>query len=256
VEFQEYQESQELTALQTKKIGLKDMIPGCSYRTKKAEDIIYMGRFDWYEMDYDKTQKERYRYSRDTIETVRPKQHVFYRKDHYQEFFPLSSLSTIASINSDVPVSNYADLMEKFNLMEQASHTIGLESKSYIFETDGGEKNITGWGNMKLKNGEPFLKQEDGSYLRCQIHPERQYDSKTSTYKFLGYKVNGYQVYSHQNGILRIKSGESQYYGGFVEQKNSWEAKKQRIFTEEEVKSIPFVKLFQVQSNGKKIKIK
>lgn len=248
---EEYKESQDFTSLQSKSIGVKDMIPGCSYKNKKAEDVIYMGRFDWYEMDYD---NKNYRYSSDRVEIVRPKRHIFYQEDRYgSNFFHLSGLSSIASINSDVPVSNYAELMDELNKKSEASRTVGLEEKPYKFETDGSETKDH-YGSSWLKSGAPFLKNEDGSYMQCDIKCQREYSANSKEYIFKGYTITGFYGYSFKDGVFVFRHNHT-LYGRFTTT-DMWRNPKQQVFTHEEMAALPFVKLVQVKSNGKKITIK
>lgn len=247
---EEYKESQDFTALQDKKMGVKDMIPGCSYRTKKAEDIIYIGRFDWHEMDY---AKEGRRYGNERVEYTKPKQHIFYRKGDYREFFTLSGLSSIAAINSDVPVSNYADLMDKFNARPESSPTVALAEKPYKVETDG----VDHYGAPKLKDRVAFVREADGSYTKCQIDAKSDYNSGSAKggYTFKGYTVQKHESHLIRDGHFRVirQDRYTPYETVFVP--NAWGNKtpEAKTYTEDELKALPLVKVLLVQKNGRKI---
>lgn len=250
---EEYKESVEHTALQGKKLGVKDMIPGCSYRTKRSEDIIYLGRFDWFEMQ--RRIKGRNYSDYHEVEVKLAKRHIFYQEDSYRKFFTLSSLSSIGSINSDVPVSNYAKLMDEFNKTENSYYTTTLEEESYKFETTGKEKKNDVYSSDKwLKNGIPFLKRDDGSYLHCHIVPIKEYDPKTGKQEFKGYQLYGFHSFTMKDGALHklhhsadgIYSGTKDMYG-----RSKW-----KMFTHEGMQKLPLVKLFSIGSGGQRGQLK
>jgi len=236
---EEYAESQDFTSLQGKKIGSKDMIPGCSYRTKKAEDLIYLGRFDWFEMDYDKKNGGHY-YNR--MECVRPKQYVFFQEGKYRNFIHLSSLSSLASLNSDVVVSNYADLMDQYNTTFEASRVVELGDRPYDFEL-GEIPSIHHNGIIKMKDGGPCLKSDSG-YVECTISAVRKYNN--GVYDFIGYKLDKHRVHSITDSVYRTNSIERNY-------NRNWGVEK--TYTEAELRAMPFVKAFLIKSNHKQILI-
>lgn len=197
-------------------------------------------------MTDDKNDKKHSRWYRDKIEVVRPKMHIFYQEEHYEKFFPLSSLSNIASINSEVPVSNYADLMDQYNKRDEASRTDGIEEKPYKFVTSGDEvadPYARGW----LKSGRAATKQGDGSYFLYDISALPQYNQNTRKYDFIGYRLQGYQAYSFKDGVFRIaRTNLSQDYT----------INANKTFTMEEMETLPLLKLALLKSNGKKLTIK
>ena len=108
---EEYQKALQFTERQDQKVAAKDMKPGCSYTTKKGEEVIYIGRYNWY------TWKD-YRSGRTC-----KKAHIFAHPQkppntypgYGQRFFPKSDVSSIATLNNPDPVQNYADLVDEFN---------------------------------------------------------------------------------------------------------------------------------------------
>ena len=50
VTSQDYQESVEYTDLQDKKVTKKDMLAGCMYTNKEGQELMYIGRHDYYEL--------------------------------------------------------------------------------------------------------------------------------------------------------------------------------------------------------------
>ena len=110
----DYQSSQKFTELQSGKVGVKDLVEGCTYKTKQMEDYIYMGKFNCF--------SDNYQYSSDKHATTTCfKSHVFCRvnEDRYgSKFETFTALSKLASKITDIPVSNYAELLDEFNSSE------------------------------------------------------------------------------------------------------------------------------------------
>lgn len=104
---EEYKKCYEYSDLQGQKISFKDLKIGCSYKTKKQQNLIYLGRFNWIGS------------SMYTSSIKSSKKHVFV--DEQGEWVSLSNNSSLASLNSDIPVDNYAELAEKYTNSERCS---------------------------------------------------------------------------------------------------------------------------------------
>lgn len=208
---QEYQASKGFTKLQSNKIGVKDLIEGASYKTKKEETLIYLGKFNWYEMKY-KSEVGRRKYEQDQ-ETNMEKRYIFYNEKN-RTTIPFSGLVHLATRLTDTPVNNYAELMDKFNNLQSVSAPKSIEEipKEINFDEEEFKKNLDngGYHNSYLK-GDYFLK-EGNRYILCHIHPETKhihdYDlmgriqyGKGKTV-FQGLKYYKGQVYTFKNGIL------------------------------------------------------
>lgn len=102
----DYQESQKFTELQSGKVGVKDLLEGCVYKTKNMTEYIYLGKFNWFEKNYYETEVEV------------SKNYVFKRlkkEAYHDDYVSFSSLSSIVQRVTDTPVSNYASLLDGFN---------------------------------------------------------------------------------------------------------------------------------------------
>jgi len=204
----EYTKSQDFTKLQGSKVETKDLIIGASYKTKKQEDLVYLGRFDWFERKVVKG----------NIQLVSSKKHVFvnenaldgeefdmtiedydeeedYQKDleDFQQekldkiangenykFIVLASMSNLAICNTETPVSNYADLLSKFNRTMNSSQPINLIAKptKLDFTKDprysGHLKNIR---NYFIKKGSSYVRLRFNiSYLNNKLFTLDGYD--------------------------------------------------------------------------------
>lgn len=226
---EEYEESKNFTQLQAKKIGVKDLIVGASYKTKKLDDIIYMGRFDW----YDETQVGRY-YNRVTTRKKKPNQHVFYGTHGYKDntFFTLSGLNSLAAINSDIPVSNYADLMDKMSKLDETRpiEKFIVNKVSHVFDLAEKDK----WLEKKL-----FLKEEDGTYTRCRLSLHWNGQSKAD-----GYTMTYHDKFTLGDDFLKQEPSEKERtnYGYYYNQK---------VLTLEEVNAFEFYTITVKLDNAK-----
>lgn len=95
------------TKRQGQKISARALKPGCSYTTKKGDQVIYMGWFLWFSWSlYKKTDR------------ISKKKHVFAHPtnpEYGNKFFPKSDATFLAVLNSEEPVQNYAELVDEFN---------------------------------------------------------------------------------------------------------------------------------------------
>lgn len=106
---EDYVKSGVFTKLQSGKVSAKELIPGLTYKNKQMEDYVYVGRFNWVQDDY-------FRNYETPCVNVR-KMHVFYNlsTDAYHEFIGLANSSSFVQVVTDTPISNYAEILEKFN---------------------------------------------------------------------------------------------------------------------------------------------
>jgi hypothetical protein len=111
----DYQASQEFTKLQSGKVGVKDLVEGCTYKNKQMEDFIYLGKFNWF-TDHHKYSEDKY------FKSSCFKSHIFVSVDEkaYQRFVPHTALSSFVQKVTDTPVSNYAELLDEFNQSENS----------------------------------------------------------------------------------------------------------------------------------------
>jgi hypothetical protein len=122
-----YQKAQEHTDRQDKKVLTKDLKPGYAYITKKGEEVIYLGRFDWHEYKYE------YKNGRQEYVKEQTKSHIFTHtvKPEYslKSFFPKKDVSFLASVTSGSEVVEYPILLEEFNATTNASPIVSFETK-------------------------------------------------------------------------------------------------------------------------------
>jgi len=101
---EDYKESSDYTGLQTKKVTKADMVEGCVYRTKENEDVMYLGRHVYHEMDG----------WGDYRRMTRKKRHVFVSVDGKSTHWIQEGFTKLAERLSEEPSPLYADEFEKF----------------------------------------------------------------------------------------------------------------------------------------------
>lgn len=107
VHTEEYKKSIEYTGLQKQKVTKNDMEPGCTYLTKENENVMYLGRHNWYDFSYPRSYNGReYRYK---------KKHIFLNLDNkssHRSYVLKTGFTHLAQKTSDRPVKSFADEYE------------------------------------------------------------------------------------------------------------------------------------------------
>lgn len=130
VTSEEYKNAVKYTSGLAKKVSIKSLVPGISYKTKREGDVVYIGKMNWYEY---KTQRKNY-YSPETWgQREELKVHVF-TADNGETFFYKKSVEFLAEANTTVPVSNYAELVDKYNLKSYSKKIIEFKFKPIQFD--------------------------------------------------------------------------------------------------------------------------
>jgi hypothetical protein len=188
----DYQESQKFTEMQSQKIGVKDLVEGCTYRTKQMEDYIYLGRFNWFE--------EHYRYSSDRHDKIScVKRHVFYKVEKPswgERVESFNGLTKFAMKTSDTPVSNYAELLDEFNNSKHSGILNDVEEIDVHIPTElsysYSAHETIGYCYLPLGNDqyeEYVLETDDVEYPNSSYYHNRRDKNKIKTYKLTAKKV-------------------------------------------------------------------
>ena len=100
----DYQQSVQFTNLQGQGVSARDLKAGRFYITKKRQEVIYLGRFDWHEVVKDGKKSKPVQ-----------KKHVFYNPSNKLDpFVVFSNMREVASIQNDEEVPNYAELVQEY----------------------------------------------------------------------------------------------------------------------------------------------
>lgn len=123
---EEYKASVEFTSLQSEKITSKDMLPGYVYRTKKNENLVYLGKFNWLDSTYSRGLFIEKRY-------VFVPESILNKGIDKVSFDSKINLNNLATRVSDSVIENYAELLEKFSTTINAGYPIRfIETDSNI----------------------------------------------------------------------------------------------------------------------------
>lgn len=207
---EEYQSSANYTKLQDKKIGVKNLVAGCSYKTKRQEDLIYLGKFDYYTI-IRADHPHHNQYYNNCI-----KMHIFV--DETNNIVPLTNLSTLAVQNTDIPVSNYAEYMDMFY-----NSRFGSPIESFI-ESAVEEEIMLPQEEQYSKSNRFFIKKENNTYTECWIEHNRIFDNTKRIYTHSGYCMLEYYTY-----VLEDKKFEKNYHYDY------WGKALKKIYTAEEL---------------------
>ncbi len=238
---EEYKTSIKFSSLKTEKISKKDLIPGCSYKSKDMEDFIYLGFFDCHFVrgEYSNGYKS-YLYSNYT-----EKQHAFINNKNKITFF--KGLTKIASKISNSPVSNYAVLMDLFNNSKYSNLLSGLELGKIIKSTELIPKTDDKFdflydGDLDIRSF-LYLKEKD-DFIEYELKRTQKYDEKTNICTILGYKIKKSKKYNLIK-VNSINSIEKFSYDRF--------SNPRKIYSLEEIEKMDFCRLNVVLQNGAKV---
>lgn len=228
----EYRASTDFTDLQAKKISAKDVEVGFSFLTKDEREVVYLGRYNWYDRSY-KTHRyisnHGYRYDNSfSTRTLNVnKKHVFWdvKKDI---LFAENGFTNLAKKTTTTPVDNFAELIDKLMATKNGHNPLGITSKVIKpkFGTDNYSKFVVA------------LENEDKSYTVYGINPIR------NNY---GYSFGGR---NYVTGYLLIPLYDISYKNG---PKMTGSATKfvDKIYSQEALNSLTFKEL-SLQLEGEK----
>jgi hypothetical protein len=246
VDSPDYEKCVEFTEMQKNKISAKDLVPGISYVTKQRENMIYMGRFDWNTLEYN---REIHVKNENVYQTKTVKTHVFYIAKN-DTFHIQSGISNISHALSNDVVQNYADLILKLDEKKEMHKIVDFVYEKKDLKVPDFDNN-TRYGQhidkLYQKIGEKSFLEFNLSFeiQNRYLIEERRYETK-----FLGYELKKIQEIKFENGFL-IKTYIPQNINYTFDVRN-----KKDIFTKEEVLNNDFVELYFLLDNGKKIDIR
>jgi len=257
---EEYKKSAGFTKLQGEKIGVKDLIEGCSYKTKREEDLIYLGKLNWYTMQYVKpTDKDKDKYGRRMSKYNMPqevkttKSYIFYNEKQSPgyRFVVVSGLVNLATRNSDVPVSNYAELMEEFSKQKEASAPVRLEATPTKINFDE-DKCVLDPKNDHHGHlpGSYYLKEGD-KYVQYNLYVKKDHEYKNTLgvrdYSASVYVYKGIQYWPNQ--IIEFKNGQ------LIRTRHESNNQRESVTTKAKLEAKGFVKLELVTESGTKFNV-
>jgi hypothetical protein len=247
---EEYQNAIKYTAGLNKKVSIKELIPGMVYKTKRREkDVTYIGRFNYYDFA-----NSGYR----SVHGPRKekKSHIF-TYDNGETFFRKDSSAFLSEKISDTIVSNYAELVEKYNSRIYANKIVAYEIKKVDFNSKLSDKNTY---YAQLKRDGYFIKDENKNIVYpASVASVPEYDHKQQKYVCKGYKLNS--GYDHWNGTrihinldnAEIESIKDPNFDPQRRWNNSHDYSK--IHTEESMNKLDLYDLYVIFENGKSFRV-
>lgn len=231
---EEYKKAQEYTGLQSKKISAKELKPGFVYKTKKEENITYLGRFDWYSWS------ERSYTKRGNL--LGKKYHIF-TYDEGKTFETKSDIGFLAEQVSQDQVANYAALIEKFQKNIHSSKIVKFQIKNngmdFRRESDDYYAN-------RLKK-QVYFKLINDELIEYHISGKTEYSHEERKYKLVGYFLTEY---------LRLDVNTQQFIEKENKDKNMWGYQQtMQIYQQGYLESMELGDLSVTLENGKTIKV-
>lgn len=166
---EDYLEAKQYTKRQSLSISARNLKEGCSYITKQGEEVIYIGRFMWYERNY-------WYYSNENINKTAKKSHIFYDG---KGFMRKGDTKFLAQLNSPDPVLNYAELVEKFDATPNAHAVVDVTIKPQRIKLD--EFRHQTWA--KKINNKVLIYDVDSGWGRKNYYIRNTYEIDLDTLK-------------------------------------------------------------------------
>ncbi len=245
---EEYESSVKYTENKAKKIKAKELVAGCSYKTKEMQDLIYLGKFDYFTFGYSKS------YTYPKIQNVQ-KMYIF--SDVNKNIRPFAALSSFTIQNSNTPISNYAEFMQVFS---DSIHSSSIEELIHRPSFDTLEEFINNTNKNEYNyhsSQQFFIKEKDNEYKMIQISVQHdsKYDNVNQKYtsKFVGYRKTLYYDITFHNKNLEIN------YSPERNTQNSLRDVWGRVITPylqaEDLRRMKFYDIFVLMKNGKEFPI-
>lgn len=218
---EEYKVSKMFTELKSKKISKKDLIPGCSYKHKQMEDLIYLGKFDYNTFD--------------SHRKIANCDNLYIFINNKNNFVPIKSLSVIAQQNTDIPVSNYAELMDLYNQSEFSSPIVNIISEKHSVNMENFDKSYYVYSFEKINNN---------TFKKLCFYKKMRYNYSPEPNQILeGFYINEQETVVFDKNNLRSSQPNYTYVSN------------PRLYTLEEIQQKNLVDLYIVKQNGKQIKL-
>jgi hypothetical protein len=162
----DYENSKKFTELQGTGVGVKELVAGTTYVTKKQEELTYLGRFDYHFMV---ELRHRYNYNNGNgAYTLEPptkedkngvvKRFVFWNGT---DFVFLKDVKSLSIQKSDAMHPDFADLIDKYNKSAHGSKVVKLFLKEIQPRKISEERRYYGEEPWYFENA-------DGEFVQCQ----------------------------------------------------------------------------------------
>ena len=229
---QEYTTCMEFSEAKSKKVTKKEMLAGCMYKTKDMEEVMYLGRYNYFE-------SIRITYSKEAREGK--KKHIFLDKEG--GYWVQAGFTKLAERLTTEPSHDFSDKLEEFlngdHHQELDKIVIEKDPTPIKWEKDN-------WAEHKNAS---FFIQKDGACLYIHAHtPYMMGNFGSSTYGSEG-SAGYHKSYDVivENNILPYTKYDRGYYG--------YGGRDGDIKTTIEELQEMRVKVFAVMKNGKRFEL-
>lgn len=192
---EDYVTSSHFTKMQSGKVSTKDLVEGHTYKTKNLEDYIYVGRFNFL------TDKYRNNWVSCT------KQHIFYPANGVGDFMAVSSMDKFSQKVTDTCISNYAEILDKFNNSKYSfiPSELQIANLSLPRVLDYYEYDKTTFGVLPLGDNKfQFYR------ILCELGHEGYYDRHRNVKAYTISTENIVEI--NENGDVKVKKGKEKVY--------------------------------------------
>lgn len=225
-ESESYRISKDYTELQKQSVKSNNLIKGASYLTKNQRILTYLDRFEVYNI------KHNYEYNfRKKKKDEINKKYVFWNSSE-KEFEFHDNLSKIAKLNSDIIVSNYAHLLDKYYKSIYGSKVTKLFIKQdnktvteWFYKLEHEESFISCTSNFDYNKNLLYINYNYKIYIKngeIEVEPYKKVWYESSKYNYNNYynRYDSYDITSSKIGPFNqslwaeLESG-SQYQVGY-----------------------------------------
>lgn len=231
---QEYKSSAAFTELQGGKVAAKDLVAGYSYKTKKNEILIYIGKFEFFDQQY-------------SWKDVKfSKKFVFV--DIKGGFVGLESVASLAGVTSETVISNFAELIEKYSKSDYSGvKAISLNPTTFTKKSNNGRSLYRDdYNDNDYAYATAYKEEKPNVYRRYNFYPNVRelggnsyWDKK---YETLGFRLKPISEITYNDGKL-------------IEKKLS-NKKIEDELSLEMVNKLGFGEVSVILNSGKKVKLK
>ena len=225
----DYRESVKYTNLQDCKVTKKDMVPGCIYTHKNTNRLVYLGRYDYANIDYN---IKHYSYDREYV-----KKHIFYNLDN-GKYIQQPGFTNLAIKETDEPVDIFSELLEGYFNTKHGGVATELVFKSM-------KKPVSISYDYYDYHTYKYLK-IDGEFVHITVESHTKYNQEEHKDEMLGY-----YILKHHKPILngfdtKCDTNTGQEYSYWYNEKIHG-----KLYTKEEIENLDFHNCFVKLKSGK-----
>ncbi len=225
---QEYKSSSVFTDLQNTKVAAKDLVAGYTYKTKKDETLIYLGKFEYFNKSNGFSLAKRF---------------VFV--DEKNNFIGLDNISSLSRVIIDSEISTFAELIDKYSKSDYCGMTKGV--KINPIEYTKKHNNGRYYADDDYVYATAYKEETPNVFWRYNFYPVVKEGSSSSHYSWgRNYETQGFKL----KPISEIK-----YVDGRLVERKLTAKKSEPVVPLEVINKLGFGQLALTLNSGKKVTI-